>query len=230
MIRLFSALRRLPGWVATESRWRELLGDELDRVRPLLLPRDEIAGTIRLDGLPARRVVSARTEDDVVAVCDETGSVTPLHRLSVRPVRTVRRATCSRGRAGSRDRAGHLPLSGCRFAWWLGQMSDPRGTSRRAVLVADAECAAGTRSLHAATASATAPLLIIPLTSQRRHTRVGLLLAANGALCLPRRERVARMGQPRAATHSRLALCRRPRRLLRQVNGCRRCWSGPPDR
>lgn len=137
-----------------------------------------------MDALPARRVVR-HGEDDVVAICDETGSITPLQRSQY----VQFELSCARlARAVGLALGIELeicPLSGHRFAWWLGRLSDPRGTSRRAVFVANGEGAAGTRSLHAATASATSPLLVIPSTSCVVTPETHLLLAARGALCLP---------------------------------------------
>lgn len=122
---------------------------------------------------------------DVVAVCDETGNVTTLQRpqyvqFELSGARLARAIALALG-----VELNICPLAGCRFAWWLGQLSDSRGASRRVALVADSDNAAATRSLHAATASATAPLLIIPLTSSVVTPESALLLAAKGALCLP---------------------------------------------
>lgn len=120
-----------------------------------------------------------------MAVCDETGIVTPLQRcqyiqFELSGTRLARAVGSSLG-----IELDVCSLSGRPLAWWLGRMSDPRGTIRKVVFVADADGAAGTRSLHAATAGATAPLLVIPSTPCVVTPETSLLLAAKGALCLP---------------------------------------------
>ena len=156
-----SSLRVTPPDAADEREAARLSSLALSpgphQVLQTLLPRDEIAGAIRLDAFRARRVVR-HGPGDVVAVCDETGNVTTLQRpqyvqFELSGARLARAIALALG-----VELNICPLAGCRFAWWLGQLSDSRGASRRVALVADSDNAAATRSLHAATASATARL------------------------------------------------------------------------
>lgn len=84
-MRLWRAHENIHGCPPTGVRsvWREHMGDELEFLRPLLRPMEEMAMSVPWPGTIEGRRVVMHDEDDIVAVDEETSEASPIRREDI---------------------------------------------------------------------------------------------------------------------------------------------------
>jgi hypothetical protein len=126
-MRLWRALENIHGWAGVRSVWREHMGDELEFLRPLLRPMEEMAMSVPWPGTIEGRRVVVHDEDDIVAVDEETSEVSPIRREDIVLWRLdvdllFRGVAAALGLSGETASVG----MGSRL-WWLGDFVPVEG-------------------------------------------------------------------------------------------------------
>lgn len=164
-MRLWRALETIPGWAGVRSVWCEALGQELDFLGSLLEPMETLALSVPLGASEHHRVV-IHSDDDIVAVCPDTGDVVPVSRDDIVIYRLCIEALFG-GIAAALALSGEpVPVGSGRRIWWLGEFVPMAGVRFPVYFVrsCDAEEVLGSAG-HVAALTTAPPILLTPTRS-----------------------------------------------------------------
>jgi hypothetical protein len=162
-MRLWRALEAVPGWAGVRSVWRDALGPEIDFLGPLLEPMETLAISVPLGASEHHRIVM-HSDDDIVAVCPNTGDVVPLDHDDIVIYRLCAELLLGRIASALALSGEPTPVESGRRLWWLGEFVPMAGVRFPVYLVRACDAEEVLSSAGHVTALTTAPPVLVTPT------------------------------------------------------------------